>query len=209
MEGKNIKLLQSYYGGSDDGLWLKFNINTSNSFGKMSLKIHNSSLRPISMIEDDLKISPGRTNYISVVRIFTEELGEPYSECLKDPINDFKRNKTLVKYLIDSGRSYTQKHCFELCFNLKYFEANPCNCTYHPWAQIFSKCYANANKSSKLYECSRKYRTMFSKELIKKECDQYCPVECNTIEYRLNTHIQNYPTIGSINDKGKNKIFII
>ena len=46
---------------------------------------------------------------------------------------------------------------------------------------------------------------MFSKESIKKECDQYCPVECNTIEYRLNTYIQNYPITGSISDKGNNK----
>ncbi len=75
------------------------------------------------MANEDIKISPGGTNFITVQRTFSNKLGEPYNNCLKDP-NEFQKNRTLIEYLAKSGRAYSQKQCFELCFDLKYFETN-------------------------------------------------------------------------------------
>ena len=116
------------------------------------------------MANEDIKISPGRTNYITVHRTFSDKLGEPYNDCLKDP-NKFQKNKTLIEYLAKSDRAHSQKQCFELCFNLKYYATNQCDCNYEPWDKVFVKCFASVRKFSTLYNCSKNFRTKFSRKI--------------------------------------------
>jgi len=205
-KGKQVDLIQGYYGSSNDGLWLNFKINSDHRFGKLLVIIHNHTIPPLNMANEDIKISPGRTNYITVNRIFSQKLGEPYNDCLKDP-NSFKMNKTLIDYLAKSGRAYSQKQCFELCFNLKYYETNPCNCTYNPWDQVFAKCYASVKKFSHLYNCSENFRTVFSENSFEQKCKEYCPLECDSIEYSLTTYTLDYPTVGNISERDITKHF--
>jgi hypothetical protein len=158
------------------------------------------------MANEDIKISPGRTNYITVHRIFSEKLGEPYNDCLKDP-NSFQKNKTLIQHLTNSDRGYSQKQCFELCFNLKYFETNECNCNFQPWDKVFVKCYARAKKFSSLYNCSENFRTKFSENSFEQKCKEYCPLECDSIEYSLSTYTLDYPNTGNISERDITKHF--
>jgi hypothetical protein len=204
--GQSIKLIQGYYGSSNDGLWLNFKINSFGRFGKLLLIVHNSSMPPLNFANEDIKISPGKTNYITVHRTFNQKLGQPYNLCLEEPTN-FSKNKTLINFLEKSGRSYSQKQCFELCFNLKYFELNPCNCTFVPWDQVFAKCYASVEMYSKLYNCSENFRTKFSENSFEQKCSEYCPLECNSIEYSLSTYTLDYPVTGKISDRDKYKHF--
>jgi hypothetical protein len=206
LDGNSINLLKGYYGSSNDGLWLNFKLNSVDRFGKLLLIIHNHTIPPLNMANEDIKISPGRTNYITVHRTFSEKLGEPYNDCLKDP-NSFKMNKKLIDYLAKSGRAYSQKQCFELCFNLKYYETNPCNCTYNPWDQVFAKCYASVKKFSHLYNCSENFRTVFSENSFEQKCKEYCPLECDSIEYSLTTYTLDYPTVGNISERDITKHF--
>jgi len=209
--GKNLNrdsigLIKGFYGSSNDGLWLNFKLNSADRFGKLLIIIHNSSIPPLNMANEDIKISPGRTNFITVHRTFSEKLGEPYNNCLKDP-EEFQKNKTLIQHLTNSGRSYSQKQCFDLCFNLKYFETNQCDCTYEPWDQVFAQCYARAKKFSTLYNCSEKFRTKFSENSFEQKCSEYCPLECDSIEYSLSTYTLDYPTTGSISERDYSKHF--
>jgi hypothetical protein len=209
--GKNLNrdsigLIKGFYGSSNDGLWLNFKLNSADRFGKLLIIIHNSSIPPLNMANEDIKISPGRTNFITVHRTFSEKLGEPYNNCLKDP-EEFQKNKTLIQHLTNSGRSYSQKQCFDLCFNLKYFETNQCDCTYEPWDQVFAQCYARAKKFSSLYNCSEKFRTKFSENSFEQKCSEYCPLECDSIEYSLSTYTLDYPTTGSICERDYSKHF--
>ncbi len=92
-------MLKGYYGSSNDGLWLNFKLNSVDRFGKLLLIIHNHTIPPLNMANEDIKISPGRTNYITVNRIFSQKLGEPYNDCLKDPnemLNDWSNNLTTL-----------------------------------------------------------------------------------------------------------------
>jgi hypothetical protein len=74
-------------------------------------------MRPLNMANEDIKISAGKTYYITVNRIFTQKL----NECLKDPLL-LHLNKQLINYFIKSGRAYSQKECYELCFNVFQFK---------------------------------------------------------------------------------------
>jgi hypothetical protein len=205
LNGNLTNLMQGYYGGSNDGLWLNFKIDSNDKFNKLLVIIHNHTTPPLNMANEDLKISPGRTNYITVDRTFRQKLSEPYSNCIKDS-NKFKKNKTLIDYLAKSGREYSQKQCFELCFNLKYFETNPCNCTFNPWDQVFEKCYVSVKKFTALFNCSEKFRIDFSHNYsFKQECIDYCPVECDTIAYSFSTYTLEYPVSGNISIEDKSK----
>jgi len=205
--GKTIDLMKGYYGSSNDGLWLNFKLNSADRFGKLLVNIHNHIIPPLNMANEDIKISPGRTNYITVHRTFSEKLGEPYNNCLKDP-NKFQKNQTLIKYLSGSSdRAYSQKQCFELCFNLKYYETNQCDCTYEPWDKVFVKCFASVTKFSTLYNCSKNFRTKFSEDSSKQKCSEYCPLECDSIEYSLSTYTLDYPNTGNISERDKTKHF--
>jgi hypothetical protein len=206
-KGEPIELLKGYYGSSNDGLWLNFKLNSVDRFGKLMVIIHNHTIPPLNMANEDVKISPGRTNYITVHRTVLEKLEHPYSDCLKDP-NTFQKNKTLINYLAKSGRAYSQKQCFELCFNLKYYETNPCNCTFNPWDQVFVKCYVSVDIFSKLYKCSEQYRTDFSEDhSFEKRCSELCPLECDSIDYSLTTYTLDYPSVGNISKRDKSKHF--
>ena len=209
--GKNLNdnstdLMKVYYGSSNDGLWLNFKLNSADRFGKLLVIIHNHTIPPLSLANEDIKISPGRTNYITVHKTFSEKLGEPYNDCIKDS-DEFQRNKTIIEYLIKSGRSYSQKQCFESCFNLKYYETNQCDCTYEPWDQVFAKCYASVKKFSSLYNCSEKFRTKFSENSFNQKCSEYCPLECDSVEYSFSTYTLDYPNTGNISERDITKHF--
>jgi hypothetical protein len=206
LNGDLIGLIKGFYASTNDGLWLNFKLNSADRFGKLLIIIHNSSMPPLNMANEDIKISPGRTNFITVHKTFSERLGEPYNNCLKDP-NEFQKNRTLIEYLAKSGRAYSQKQCFELCFDLKYFETNECNCTHRPWDKVFVKCYARAQKFSALYNCSENFRTKFSENSSKQKCSEYCPLECDSIEYSLSTYTLDYPNTGNISERDKTKHF--
>ena len=81
-------------------------------------------------------------------------LDEPYNECLKDPLM-FHLNKTLINYFIKSARSYSQKECYQMCFNLKNQEAS-----FELLEQVFKKCFSNQYDS--IYDCSVKFKKYLS-----------------------------------------------
>jgi hypothetical protein len=204
--GKNGFIQRGFYGSSNDGLHLNFKLNSTDRFGKLLVIIHNHTIPPLNMANEDIKISPGRTYYIKVHRTFSQKLGQPYSDCLSD-LDLFKKNKTIINFLNESGRQYSQRQCFELCFSIQYYDTNPCNCTNNPWEDVFAKCYATVEKYSPLYNCSQNYRTKFSKKSFEQKCSNYCPLECNSIEYSLSTYTLNYPSSGNISKQDVIKHF--
>ncbi len=205
---KPVSILKSYYPGSDDGLYLNFKINSTKNFNKLIIRIHNSSYTPSNMDNEDFKISPGKTYYIKIEKTIYQKLGEPYNQCLKDPF-EFKSNQTIIRHMTKSGRSYSQAECYELCMNLKYFETNPCNCTFVSWDRAFVKCFSNNDLNSSLFKCTEEYRRQFSKNLFTNSdngsCQDYCPLECDSISYSFSSFLLEYPLYGNITQNDRNK----
>jgi hypothetical protein len=208
--GRNIKnktydLIKSSYSGKTNGFWLDLNINPLNDFSKVIVYIHNSTMTPFGLFNIGVDVSPGRLNHFKVERIFTKKLEEPYNNCLKDPLT-FNLNKTLIDYIIGTNRSYSQKECLNMCFNLKYLEENPCNCT-SKLNQVYEKCFENYDYYSRVWNCSLKFRKKFSKNILDQECPLYCPLECDSVSYSVSVFNIDLPNSGNISERDQRNWF--
>ena len=163
--------------------------------------IHNNSRLPIDIgIYNDLNENTitASTNYsknLILIRIQTDKLEQPYNDCLND-IKDFPRNKTIINAILSNNQSYYQQHCLKYCFELKYIDDNPCNCT-APLGNVLNECYF-LNKQKELSDCTIKFKNNFNKNI----CSQYCPLECDSVIYQNSYSIMAYP-------QGKNQVKVL
>jgi len=200
-KNQHVKLINSNYPGYKEGFWLDFNKEASIDFDNMIIHVHNASLKPFSLYNKGIKISAGKVNYFSVERLFIHKLGEPFNHCFKDT-NAFNLNKTLIDYIIGTNRSYSQRECLGLCFNLLYIEKNACNCT-SKLESVNDVCYGSLNYYTSLWNCTKKFRKIFSENLFDKNCFQYCPLECDSIDYQLSVSYTGFPLTGNISENDK------
>lgn len=98
--------------------------------------------------------------------------------------------------MLNSSRTYSQKVCFDLCFNMNYRENSKCNCTPN-LEEVLEKCYANEEYYTSLWNCTRTYRSVFSRKYFDK-CFEYCPLECDSVTYTLTTNSLIFPPTGNI-----------
>ena len=209
--GENISVgminsINSTFGGKENGFWLDLVMDNLEDYSSLVVFVHNSTMPPFSLYNKGIEISPGKTHYISIDRIFTEKLSEPFNDCLFDS-RDFKLNKTLIKYILDSGRVYSQKECLELCFSLYYAETNPCDCSGYPLENIFHECFSKRQYYSETWNCTLLSKRNFSKTIFNEKCSNYCPLECSTVNYQVLTSTLDFPTSGNISLKDQTGYF--
>ena len=117
------------YSTSRTGLIIHLNLNvpSDHDFADFVISIHNHSSSPYDINNDGYYIKPGSNNYYELERVFTERLGEPYNDCLKDT-SQFKRKKSLINFIMASKRVYSQTDCFFHCSHLLALEESHCSC---------------------------------------------------------------------------------
>ncbi len=132
--GKNIyneklDLLNSTLSGFQSRLRIAFFLEVSNgeNYRELIVNIHNQSIPPFDIENKGYWIRTGSWNFYQVERIFTEQLSEPYNDCLKD-INLFKKNKTIINHMHRSNRAYSQMDCYYTCSRLFALEESNCYC---------------------------------------------------------------------------------
>lgn len=96
-------------------------------------------------------------------------------------------NKTIIDYIQNIGEAYTQVNCLNLCFDIDYLENNPCNCTNTTMGKIWSDCFKGYEKSNTTM-CTYKYKIEFYKKTLLNKCSRYCPLECDSTQYRAETN---------------------
>ncbi len=67
---------------------------------------------PASIYNKGHFIEPGSFNYFRIKRIYDQKLELPYNNCYKNVSKSEYHNQTIIDYLIEKKREYTQK---ELC----------------------------------------------------------------------------------------------
>jgi len=184
--------------GLDQGLWLDIYSNTSSYSEALMIYIHNHTRIPVNIYNKGFFIHPGSFNYFIIKRVYDQKLEFPYNNCYKN-VSKSEFNQTIIDYLIEKNRDYTQKECLYLCEKLKYKEVNPCNFSLDDLDEdiyrkaedldkMISDCIGKFFKESKTYElCS----------------NLYCPLECDSYAYdlSLNSHtITGYGNISKMND---------
>jgi hypothetical protein len=193
----NQTIYNSTTSGLDNGLYLNvyFNVSSSYDFTEMIFFIYNQSLPPLWLYNNGYWIRPGSWNYFEIERVFAQHLGEPYSDCLKN-VSYFSLNKTIIDYILKLNRTYSQKDCFDLCSYMFTIKESDCNCTSSNLDQFFTDCYIHKIKRP----CTREYIKNFRKNNQIKICSEYCPLECDSMNYVINTYNEQIPINGNISE---------
>jgi hypothetical protein len=180
--------------GLDQGLWLDFFSNTSNYFEALMVYINNHTRIPVNIYNKGFFIRPGAFNFFIIKRVYDQKLELPYNNCYKN-VSKSNCNQTIINYLKEKKREYSQKECLYLCEKLKYKEINPCNFSLNYLDEDFYYiAYKSGNKT--IIRCIES----FSKELNNFEsCSTlYCPLECDSLTYDLSVTSQTIMGYGNI-----------
>jgi hypothetical protein len=173
------------------GLFDSFSIAIDSPDG-LAVWIHNKTSPP--KIEpgdgdgdDPITIMPGFQTNLAIEKIVDQKLEEPYNDCIRNVLT-FKRNKTIVDFMLDNGQSYSQIKCINICFDLKYIENNPCNCTTARLGKVWLNCWQDEENST-LNSCTFESKKLFFNKNLKEYCSEYCPLECYSISFKISINI--------------------
>ena len=194
-----IDLKYSTTSGLEYGFRFELFVNDKNDYTKLVIHIHNQTSTPTSLYNQGFFISSGNYNYFKVKRIYEKKLAAPFNQCFKD-VASFPFNKTLIEFLLNTKQVYSQKDCIDLCRNLKYIEANSCECSLNSLNEVFvSKCEIY-NKSETSDTCEAKFIKNFQKNKPIETCSQYCPLECDSFKYEISHLLEQILSNGNITE---------
>ena len=213
--GKNIynesfEIRNSTMTGFEHGLDLSLNIKIPAEFDFVDvyLFIHNHTLPPFDPVRGHgYWLIAGSWNYFELDRIFHQKLDAPYSDCLND-VNSFRMNKTLIDYILKENKGYTQNDCLYLCSHLFALEESKCNC--NSTVTYFSKyCVKQFGiDETETQKCISEYLRDFRKKDQYEKCYEYCPLECNSMNFVVNTYHGQLPINGNISNETKKDYYL-
>lgn len=200
---QSIPVLNSTIGGRDDSFFLVFKptVNTG-----LLVWVHEPKLPPkieyMHSYHGNVNQAPyGLDTQLILHKTVDKRIGLPYHDCFKDVSTEFPLNKTLINFIESTGEKYTQVNCYRYCFDLYYMNTNPCNCSNTSLSNVWKNCFIESligqNQSNcELEDCFYKLRNQqdhctfkaklnFFKNLVLNECKEYCPLECDSIEYSV------------------------
>jgi hypothetical protein len=193
MSNESIPIKRSI-SGINEGFWLNLYFNSTLDEVSLMIYIHNHTQMPTTISNKARFIQPGSFNYFNIKRIYDQKLELPYNNCYKNVSKSEYHNQTIINYLIEKRREYTQKECLYLCRNLKYMEINPCNFYFNDLEiDIFEK--AELLKNESVFECVQKLQ----KYNYYESCSTlYCPEECDSFTYEINKDLLMTRSSGNI-----------
>jgi hypothetical protein len=203
--GRNIynetyDILNATTRGKPNNLKITFNLDVPEGydFKEIVIYIHNHSSPPYEMDNGGYWLNIGSWNYYEMEREFYSVLGEPYNDCLKD-VSSFKFNKSLIDFISNSKRIYTQEYCY-----LK----SDCKCN-SSLSNFDKDCLKNYFETfeSETKECVSEYLKKFRKKDQIEKCSEYCPLECESINYKINNYFETTPDSGNISLRTKSNYY--
>jgi hypothetical protein len=156
----------------------------------MKVFVHNRTSRP-RWYSEGVYVKPGEYSMISVRRKFVSHQPTPYSGC----INLESYSSVFYDFIRKSNRIYRQKDCFDLC--IQNLAITQCGCYIKAYENPFSnlstirECFDISD-----FECF--YEEYFKFDSSKCAAN-YCPQECDTVEYELSVSSLLYPTLNDYN----------
>jgi hypothetical protein len=200
--GQSIQIMNTTTTGLSNHLRMAFYLDMTEQtdFAELLLNIYNSSSPPLDLENDGFWLKPGSWNYFSVDRVFTEQQGQPYNDCLKD-LNTFKMNKTIIDHIMYSKETYSQKNCNQLCSYLFALEESNCGCnsTLDNFKRDCSSgIYFGQEKNENISSCVAKYLKRFRRQKVELCFKYYCPLECDSMSFSINNYLEQFPVSGLI-----------
>jgi hypothetical protein len=146
----------------------------------MVVFVHNNSFKPST---DQIYLEPGKFSTIQIDRTFIQKYPYPYSDCID--LNSYSSD--LYDYIKNTGQSYRQQDCFQLCIQKKMI--NKCKC--------FATYFDNLNTT--VEPCLTKTQLdCLDDQFIDIDFSgcksKSCPLDCETVKYDLSVSSQAYPS---------------
>jgi hypothetical protein len=157
--------------------------NLFSPFSGVNVYVNNASATPSYM--EGVKAKQGTQTDIRVAKEVTKKLMKPFSECIADLSSI---NSPLYALMIQQGRTYTRKDCFDLCF--QEFLYGACGCIDVSMAQIPNRtiCLSFADLLCNFQTFNVFYSNITSR------CGPLCPLECERMDYPVSLSYGDYPT---------------
>jgi len=202
-----FKSKQSFIDGNFYGLSVALNF-TNISFienvydyailNGLKLMIHNDSIDPgfyYGISKRGISIAPGFNNEISIKKTFTNKLGEPYNDCIKDVKSIDSFDSDLFRYIIQSTNySYRQTDCFDYCIGREINKQKNLTNKIDHWMNLLQY---PTNFTVDLY------LKLIKNNIIGSKCVKECPEECDSISYDMFhsfSKLENNKNIDDLND---------
>jgi len=210
IHNKSYDIQNSTIRGLKNGLRLILNIQTPANYDyvEVALFIHNQSLPPIDLFTRSFLLMPGSLNYFELDREYNNKLSAPYSNCLND-VNLFQSNKTIIDFFQKENRAYTHDDCFYKCSHLFALEESNCGCNSNLnnfSMNCISSIYNKQIINKTMEQCVSTYLKDFRKKLQCVKCTDYCPLECGSMNYVINSFSEPIALSGNISLNAKSKI---
>jgi amiloride-sensitive sodium channel subunit alpha len=140
------------------------------------LRIDNSSYLTSYTESDGFKLPSGFKTSVSLTRSFKSNLPRPFSNCLIDNQTNVGFHSDLFDLIQNSKFSYTQKTCYEQCYERAIQQE--CNCT----DPIVKSLYSNVVQcfTRKEIDCMQNLylNRILKNDFIQENCLAECPQEC-------------------------------
>jgi hypothetical protein len=137
---------------------------------------------------DGIDLGVDKEHNIVLSREFSYRLPDPYSECVKEVAN--YANPTFTRIFIENNITYSEKYCFNLCYQRKLVQECQCYDTNYPFLTYGNRpCETLAD-----YECHLRNFGSFFKNEATNNCSRECPSECDTLTYSMRVTSSEFST---------------
>ncbi len=202
--GNKIDIINTTVYGKPNNLRIGFNLDGTVEFREILIQIHNHTSPPYDLENGGYWLKTGSVNYFEIERVFNEKLPEPYNDCLED-VDSFKLNKTIIDYIKELEKSYSQIECYRLCSHLFSMQESNCSCSRN-LKNFEADCLVYPNDplfNSEIKKCVANYLKTFRVKEQFEKCRQFCPKECDSMNYIINNYYKSYPNKGTIRNSGE------
>jgi hypothetical protein len=149
------------------------------------ISIHDQNELPFSK-NPVITAAAGESSYFILTKSIFNKLQPPYGTCVADGFSS-----DVHDYIINSGISYSQTNCFNLCFGQLFFINCGCNHLNYPSMNSTART-CNFNSLTDV-SCLRPIFLSLKNATIVSSCSGKCPYECNQTQYDVKTFQARYP----------------
>jgi hypothetical protein len=163
---------------------------------RISIDNYTSYFNRLQVYDSKLGIDvPLGNTQIKIEREYYQKLPKPYNNCIKQDTSEYI--SFLFQYFKQINKTYRRIDCFDLC--IKEFMNSKCNCT----NESFQNCFNDANTAGCMQDL---YFQFLNKQMqMPDKCLNLCPIECDSINYKIEQNSFQIPTNYSLNQLDLNK----
>jgi len=168
--------------GIDAGLRIRFYLGGAEK--RLKIYVGEKFVLPRYREFDKLMIEKGKHTDISLSKLVSISMPEPYNNCLNNLNTKSSFDSQLFRLTLDNNYTYRQANCYDICVFKDV--SRVCNCT-------SEQIYADKNYTKNCLDGSDPRVESCKNRVLRRydfsqKCSQFCPLECLSVSYTFNSH---------------------